>query len=180
MISSFSNVELTLYNNIEFDIKKLCDKSREEVIKNGQDAKELFEIILKNIPKNRLKYFFDEKCNVQSTKKSFYDIMFENVKSQNKNKSNKYINNTIFEHPHFIPYLNFFIHGSQLPQNIKQQFKNIYDIGDYNNLHKFVRGTAKKIKSSYDSNSYIAYEFMKLALDLNCDNPRRIYDMVMR
>lgn len=73
------------------------------------------------IPIERLKYFYTDEYNIGARGKSRYDV-FERNNTRGKE---------IYVHPHFIKYLEYFINGPDLPQNLKREIDYIFSTTTY-------------------------------------------------
>jgi len=159
-----TNQEQFLYDNIEWNESKIPNG-----VNNGDMTRKLFYLMFYNdrIPNNRLQFFVNKDYNI-GTKKSRYKMFYYNgCKTDDE----------VFSHNHFLKYLKFFIDGSSFNNKDKQDFKEIYSEDD-NKLRKFIRDY-KKSQTGYPNNTGVATEFLKLAIELECNNPRRYYDIAM-
>jgi len=158
-----TNQEQFLYDNIEWNESKIPNG-----VNNGDMTRKLFYLMFYNdrIPNNRLQFFVNKDYNI-GTKKSRYKMFYYNgCKTDDE----------VFSHNHFLKYLKFFIDGSSFNNKDKQDFKEIYSEDD-NKLRKFIRDY-KKSQPGY-SNTVVATEFLKLAIELDCNDPRHFYDIAI-
>lgn len=126
----------------------------------------------KAIPKIRIRYFIDADYNTSSNK-SHKEIFEMNGTS----------GNDIYKHPHFWPFLHYFIYGPDLPEATKEAFLQIVSSEEYISgsdmpgLRKFVRSETRK----YGLNPKgAAEEFYKLSLECGIEEylARMIRDAV--
>jgi hypothetical protein len=111
----------------------------------------------KAIPEMRLRYFNDPNLNIGS-KKSRKQVF----------EANGTYGNAILEHAHFLPYLQYFIFGPQLPSAIINGFCDLIS-SPYNDLVK-MRQFSRNAFRQFDLNPREACEeFFKLALECGLD-----------
>ena len=126
---------------------------------------ELTESLLKRkvIPKHRLDYFTDPELNFGGRGKSRKDIFVKNGTS----------GSDILRHPHFMPYLQYFINGPELPEETIAEFSQILteDAGTtgmvLEQIHAYVR---KEMRNRKLSKTKAPEEFAKLALEVDRPN----------
>jgi hypothetical protein len=110
------------------------------------------------IPEVRLRYFNDPACNPGGRGKSRQEIF----------ERNGTIGDEILEHPHFLPYLEYFVLGPNLPSTVILQFKEMakcsgyLTAGDINDLAPSARAT---VRSGRLNPPQAADEFFKLAME---------------
>jgi len=150
--------ELDLYKQIPFS-KKGVELTDEEIIKGSEASVLLVDSLLKRqaIPEVRLQYFINPLYNIHS-KRSHKDIF----------EMNGTHGEDIVRHPHFWPYLYYWIHGPDLPKKTKQEFitlvrKEEYISGsDIPVFRDFVRTETRKYGLKPKEASE---EFYRLALE---------------
>lgn len=120
------------------------------------------------IPEIRLRYFTDPKFNI-GLKKSRKQVFVANgTKGE-----------AILKHPHFLPYLQYFIYGPQLPKKIIYEFLHL--ISDIDAERDELRKFARNMTRQFELNPREACEeFFKLALEcgMNVDDARSVRDAV--
>ncbi|BAL73736.1 hypothetical protein [Bradyrhizobium cosmicum] len=152
-----TGAEAALLAQIELDMGKLKFESAQS---NAPAVVALMKSLeeRKAIPEIRLRYWLDPDLN-HGRIKSSHKGLFE----RNGTKGQE-----IFEHPHFLPYLRYFLFGADLPPSVistmKERVGNPAWISssDILPIAKFARMLARQ--SGLDQNA--AEEFFKLALDL--------------
>jgi hypothetical protein len=150
--------ELSFYNSIPFS-RKGTELSHEDIVKASEAAVLLVHSLIsrKAIPETRIRYFFEPEYNTHS-KKSHRQIFEMNGCSGDE----------IYKHPHFWPFLHYFIHGPDLPEETKERFIGIvgsesYISGsDIPGLRDFVRSETRKHELNPKAASE---EFYKLSLE---------------
>ena len=150
--------EATLAAKIEFD-PDWPHVERDRVLEICRAAATLTKALVKRgaIPEHRLNYFTDPEFNI-GTKMSRQEV-FE----RNGTKGDE-----ILEHPHFLKYLYYFIHGPNLPKPVIEGFCKIVDDDRgtsgmvMDQMHRYVR---KEIRDRGLTRWEAAEEFYKLALD---------------
>lgn len=161
MVSSIdlAIAEKELLSQLELDPHALSGHS--EVKRNGELAAALMELLLTRkdaIPFHRIYYFTKPEYNVGGRGSSRKQIFERNGTS----------GKAIFHHPHFLPYLRYFVHGPDLPLEIRIAFKEKIDdcgqitSGDILPLAKL----ARQLTRTHELNPREASEeFFKLALE---------------
>jgi hypothetical protein len=125
-------------------------------------------IFRKAVPKIRLQYFTDPELNI-GTKKSRKQIF----------EANGTKGEGILRHPHFLPYIQYFIFGPQLPAKIIDEFWRL--VAKSNGGRTEARKFSRNITRQLGLNSHEACEeFFKLALEcgMNVDDARSVRDSV--
>jgi hypothetical protein len=113
------------------------------------------------IPDVRLAYFTDPELNIGGHGRSRREV-FERNGCRGR---------AILEHPHFIPYLRYFIEGPQLPTPTVEGFVRIVreDRGTsgevMSQLQRYARAEARRLGEHYD----VAEELFKLALECGAE-----------
>jgi hypothetical protein len=172
-VIELTSEELELIRCIPFSPKREA-LSQEEYAIASTAAASLMRSLLKRkvIPKIRIRYFFDADFNTRS-RKSHKEIFEMNGTS----------GEDIYKHPHFWPFLHYFIFGPDLPKEIKEAFLQIIGSEEYISgsdmagLRKFVRSQTRKY-GLYPKE--VSEEFYKLALECGIENnlARMIRDAV--
>jgi hypothetical protein len=155
--------ELELYKRIHFPNKENFSTNRD--IEFSPDASISLTLSLfdrKAIPEIRISYFTDPELN--STLKKSHKEIFEFNGTKGKD---------IMKHPHFLPYLHYFIFGPDLPAPVREKFFNEVksepfptsgDIPVYINL-------ARSLTRQYNLDPHeVCEEFYKLALECGISN----------
>lgn len=150
--------EIILYNSIPFS-KKGTEVLHEDIVKASEAAVSLVHSLIsrKAIPEIRVRYFIEPEYNTYS-KKSHQQIFEMNGNSGDE----------IYRHPHFWPFLRYFIHGPDLPEETKERFIGIVSSdafisgSDIPGLRDFVRTETRTHRLDPKSTSE---EFYKLALE---------------
>jgi len=163
IIKAVGAIELTaderaLLSQIEFDV--LAIRDHDAVISNGERAYALTKAVLARdaIPEARLKWFVDPEYNIGGRGSSRRQIF----------ERNGTCGDDIFRHPHFLPYLGYFINGARLPGAVTEAFVDEVErcgqitSGDVVPLGKFARAQARRHRLG---GREAAEEFYKLALD---------------
>jgi len=149
--------ESAVLAKIEMDISKVRYESAQT---NGSAIVELMDMLVKRraIPEVRARYWQDPDYHNGRVKAS-HKGLFE----RNGNKGNE-----IYEHPHFLAYLHYFLYGADLPASAKAALKakvgnpEWLSSSDIVPLAKFARTLARQ--NGLDRTA--AEEFFKLALDI--------------
>ena len=122
----------------------------------------------KAVPEIRRRYFTDPDLNI-GLKKSRKEVF----------EANGTKGEAILRHPHFLPYLEYFIYGPQLPDKVIGEFWHLasgLDV-EQNELRKLARNMTRQ----FELNSREACEeFFKLALEcgMSVDGARSVRDAV--
>ncbi len=148
-----------------------------DALENGQAVSELMASLIdrKAIPDTRRKFFLDPDYYPGGRGRSRKDN-FERNGTRGKE---------IFEHPHFLPYLRYFLYGAQLPAEVIAAFtaelsdRGMITSSDVVPLGKFARQQARLARLPGHE---AAEEFYKLAIDcgLSHYNASHIRDAVKR
>lgn len=105
------------------------------------------------IPYIRLRYFTDPDLNSGKSKRSRQQ-MFE---------ANGRTGDAILEHPHFLPYLKYFLFGPDLPPDVIEQFAAAIDSGDdIADLRQMARDETRHHRLDP---KHASEEYFKLALE---------------
>jgi hypothetical protein len=165
--------EEALLAHIKFDMVELREPDDAE--RNGKAAAALMKSLAGRnaIPDVRLRYFTDPKYFAGGRGKS-HKQLFER---------NGITGDEIFSHPHFLPYLHYFLHGPSLAQNIVDAFSSEVErcggvsSSDVVPLGKFAR---QQVRAHGLEPGDAAEHFYKLALDcgLSASDARLISDSV--
>lgn len=148
--------EQELFNAIEWDGNRLLRMSHADAIGMLEKVKQLAESLITReaTPKIRMGYFTNPEMNIAGRGKSRKDNF----------ERNGTVGEAIFSHPHFIPYLWYFINGVNLPDATVDGFRKIIDEDRgtsamvQDQLCKFVRNEMKLRSLSYEAID----EFVKL------------------
>jgi hypothetical protein len=161
-----NHIELTvqeqeLLERIEFEPHRMGLGQRfEEVVRESCAAAKALTLSLLErsaIPPIRWAYFTDARYNIGS-KKSVQEVF----------ESNRTYGDRIFEHPHFLKYLKYFVFGPDLPERTIRGFCRILDEDAgttgmlLDSLRRFARSS---IREFYLDRKYAAEEFFKLCLE---------------
>lgn len=154
--------EKTLARQIDFkpDRYDSADKAQE----NGRLAVRLTRSLLERdaIPEHRWRYFADADYNVGGRGASNRDIF----------ERNGCRGDTLFAHPHFLPYLRYFIYGADLPDRTRLAFKAAVDECGYVTSSDVVPlgREARRLARSLGLTAHEARQrFFQLALDCDID-----------
>jgi hypothetical protein len=114
------------------------------------------------IPEQRLSYFNDPEYNPGPGTHSRHESFLRNAGTDEE----------VVRHPHFLPYLHYFIYGADLPAALKQEFQQKAD--DYWVKPGDLAKCAKQLVRKYDierhpMNYRVKDAFYQLALDCGCD-----------
>jgi len=179
-ITMIGQIELTsteqeLASKIEFVLDHRMD--HEQVIENGERAAKLMQMLLKRkaIPEQRLAYLNDPEYNPGRGSSSRLEPFLRNAGGIE----------AVVRHPHFLPYLHYFIYGADLPAPLKQEFQQ--KAADYWVKPGDLAKSAKQLVRKYDLerpplNYRLKDAFYQLALDCGCDEgtSRWVRDAVMK
>jgi hypothetical protein len=129
----------------------------------------------KAIPEHRMSYLNDPDYNPGSGKTSRLEPFLRNAGDIEK----------VVRHPHFLPYLHYFIYGADLPAALKLEFSKKAE--DYwvkpSELAKLARQLVRKYDIERPPLNYRLKDvFYQLALDCGCDEgtARWVRDAVMK
>ena len=167
--------ERALLSQTEFDV--LAIRDHDAVIRNGETACALTKGLLARdaIPEARLNWFLDPEYNIGGRGLSRRQIF----------ERNGTCGDDICRHPHFLPYLWYFMNGARLPapaiEALVDEVERCGQVtsGDVVPLGKFARQLARRHRLD---GREAAEEFYKLALDCGLWTPyaRSIRDAVQR
>lgn len=145
--------EAVLLERINFDTR-----DHDAIKQSCAASAKLMPILLDRsaIPAERLAYFTDPGC--LDGKRSRLDIF----------EGNGTRGNEVFEHPNFLKYLRYFVHGSQLPLKVQQAMREA--VGDSKNFTSGdlepLRVLARRLVRQYALGSTSSDAFFQLAIDL--------------
>jgi len=149
----------------------------EETLENSERAAALMRMLTerKAIPEQRLRYFTDADYNPGRGKESRFTYFRNNAGSTDE----------VLRHPHFLPYLHYFIYGTDLPTELKQEFlKKAEDFWvKSGELAKFAQQLVRKYKLERHPMNYRLKEvFYQLSLDCGCTEgtARSVREAVMK
>lgn len=175
-VVSLTEKELELCRQICFS--SISDKPSDiELRQSIEPAYELAKSLLerKAIPLIRIQYFKDPEFNINGRGKSR-----KNIFEQNGTKGE-----SILRHPHFHPFLRYFIFGPDLPSNIIEEFNLLVNecepvtSGDF---EKFCNLARQQIRNFSIDKDTAAEEYFKLCLELGLGNgmSRTVRDNIMK
>ena len=161
-VVELSSDEQQLSDSICWNLDELNRKDYDERIETFERIGRLTESLLARtaIPNHRIEYFTNPDMNVGGYGKS-RKAVFEKNGTSGQN---------IFRHPDFIKYLQYFLHGPDLPQATITGFYQIVDerrgtSGEIlDQITAFVR---KEVREKNLSRKKAAEEFYKLAYEVN-------------
>ncbi|WP_136622612.1 MULTISPECIES: hypothetical protein [Mesorhizobium] len=110
------------------------------------------------IPKHRIAYWTDPKLNSGRLKGSHRDLFARNGSSGAE----------AYTHPHFKPYLRYFLYGADLPDQVIEEFEKQIGNPEWfsgSDIIALTKRTREIIRSYRVQDSTYADEFHKLALD---------------
>jgi hypothetical protein len=164
--------ERLLLDQIAFDPDGPDDCER-----NGQLIGQLLRSLMKRdgIPEARLKFFTDPRYCHGGRGKSYRDLFHQNGRSDDE----------ILKHPHFLPFIRYFLFGDELPNRVREAFcREVESIGNVTSsdvvpLGRLARSLARDAGLT---GSDAAEEFFKLAMEqgLGLDYASSIYEQVRR
>ena len=154
--------EQRLAEQIVFDVLQK-PLEYEETQENGERATSLANSLMKRkaIPEERLRYFMDPEYNPGPGKASRFERFRNNAGGADE----------VLRHPHFLPYLHYFIYGANLPAALKQELQRKAEdhwvkSGD---AAKFAQQLVRKYNLARHPMNYRLKEvFYQLALDCGC------------
>ncbi len=154
--------EQALADQIEFDALKL--RGHENFSRNSDLAVALAQKLLQGgrVPEHRRLYFIDPEYNIGGRGASKQQVF----------ERNGCCGLHILRHPHFLPYLRYFIFGADLPEPVRDSFKSkVEDCGLVTSSDIIPLGDhAKVLTQRYGLLAHEASdEFFKLALDCGLD-----------
>jgi hypothetical protein len=159
-------IELTEEENeiasrIAVAYRELLDRHDfERAVETGRLSSALFKQLLdrKAIPQVRLRYFADPSFHAGNTKSSRRELFLRNAHTEEK----------MYTHPHFWPYLLYFVYGADLPQTVRDAFQTAAweTFRDWDALRKLARKESRLLPGERTGK---AEQFYKLALDCGCD-----------
>lgn len=166
--------EQAVFVQIEFDVLPI-HVDRSAAIHNGALACELTKLLQDRdaIPQHRWEYFINPDYNIGGRGKSRYDVFRENLRS----------GQDICEHPHFLPYLRYFVLGPDLPKSVLHAFTwavkecGTVTSGDLLPLGNLANKLTKKLGVARDT---AREEFFKLVLEFGVqpNSARTIRDQI--
>jgi hypothetical protein len=156
-----TKTEKALADKIEFDALRL---DRNVARENGEMALKLTNSLHKRgvVPEVRVRYFVDPVFNI-GVARSREEVFHQNGTS----------GDAVMRHPHFLPYLRYFIHGPDLPGSTITGFCKIVndDLGTTGMLLKQLRQFAQsEVRQHRLDKSHAADEFFKLSHELGLDD----------
>jgi hypothetical protein len=171
-------MEITL-NPTETQLLALIDfgNSDQSTQKNQLAAKDITLSLLSReaIPHTRLRYFTDPTLNINSTKKSHRQTF----------ESNGLSGDDIFQHPHFLKYLKYFLYGPDLPPQAIDEFCQFVSDNrpiTSKDVEMLCQMARKATQQFWLPPQMACEEFHKLALELGIDDlsSRLIRDYVLK
>jgi hypothetical protein len=172
-----TRTEQELVGKIVFDVLSPRALEAKEINENGERAAALMMSLIhrKAIPEQRLRYFTDPDYNPGPGRASRFDNFRANAGSKDE----------VFRHPHFLPYLHYFIYGSDLPSRLKEEFlaKTESSWVKEHELSELARQLVRKYDLPRHPGNYrLKDEFYQLALDCDCDErvARSVREAVMK
>jgi hypothetical protein len=168
MMAGKLTIELTpaeqeLLDQLELDAGAL--KGQAMAARNGERAAKLTELLLARqaaIPPRRIAYFTQPEYCIGGRGKSYKELFERNLRQ-----------GSMLEHPHFLAYLRYFIHGPDLPESVIDAFAaKVGECGhvtssDIVPLAKYARQLARSCGLDPRDASE---EFYKLALEHGLDS----------
>jgi hypothetical protein len=168
--------EQDLAVKIVFDLTAVQLKY-EQAVDNGERAATLIKSLLSReaIPDSRQRYFADPSYNASNPKASRASLFLRNVGTWDG----------LYRHPHFLPYLKYFLYGADLPIALKESFqkKAQDDWVKPDQLVQHVRFLVRSFGLMSDFESHkLPDAFYQLALDCECEESaaRQVRAAVMR
>ena len=168
--------EVDLAAKIEFDIEPLSPGRHERIRASCEHARPLAKSLLSRgaIPDIRISYFMDPEYNIHG-KRSRKEVFEKNGTR----------GDAILGHPHFLPYLRYFIHGPNLPMSVIEKFCAAVKSDPFEgtelleNLRRLARQAVRKHGLERRD---AAEEFYKLSLELGLPDweARNVRDAVMK
>jgi hypothetical protein len=165
--SMIGQIELTaneqdLVNQILFGHARNLEY--EETIANGERSATLVQSLLDReaIPEVRMRYFTDPEYHISNPKASLYELFLRNTRTAAE----------MYRHPHFLPYLHYFVFGADLPQGVKETFLARYleSDGDREQLADLARSQLRELMRTRPPQDYkLPESFYQLALDCGCE-----------
>jgi hypothetical protein len=149
----------------------------EQGIKNGELAACIMESLMnrKAIPESRWLYFTDADYNPGKSKASRADLFLRNAKKVDQ----------MHRHPHFLPYLRYFVYGADLPIALKEAF--LEKAQDHWVRPSELAEAARSLVRSFNlprhpQNYRLNDAFYQLALDCGCEEgvARAVREAVMK
>ena len=171
-----TEAEQELASKIIFNLENVRLEPK-RAIENGEWAAALKQSLMgrRAIPESRLRYFADPEYNPGRSKSSLKDIFLRNAGTTEK----------MYRHPHFAPYLHYFVYGAGLPPAIKDAFfAKTQD--HFVTQAQLVQFASHLVRSSslarHPKNYRLKDMFYQLALDCDCDecDARAVRDAVMK
>ena len=168
MMAGKLTIELTpaeqeLLDQLELDAGAL--KGQAMATRNGERAAQLTELLLARdgaIPPQRLAYFTEPEYCIGGRGSSHKERFERNLRQ-----------GSMLEHPHFLAYLRYFIHGPDLPESVIAAFAaRVEECGQVTSSDIVpLAKHAKQLTRSHSLNAHDASEeFYKLALEHGLDS----------
>lgn len=157
--------EQVLFDSICWDADQLLKEEYDVRIENLDRMGRLTEMLLQRdaIPEHRLSYFTDPDMNVGARGKSRMEVFEGNGTS----------GRDIFRHPHFMPYLRYFLSGPDLPKATVEGFCRIIEEDRGTSgmvLEQICAFVRKEVRVNRLSQGSAAEEFFKLAHEIGKPN----------
>jgi hypothetical protein len=171
-----TDAEQELASKIVFDLLN-ARLEFEQVNENGELAATLMQHLIDReaIPKSRLRYFVDPEYNPRNPKASRAELFLRNARTVEE----------MYRHPHFAPYLRYFVYGADLPLKIKEAFfAKAQD--HYVTREQLVQLARHLVRcfplDPYPRNYKLPDAFYQLALDCDCEewDARSVREAVMK
>lgn len=159
-----SKIKLTEEEKVLYDSAQNCNIHNSYVENQTalKSSRLLTKLLLERIaiPENRLKYFTDRAYQFGRVKRSRKEIF----------ESNGTKGESIFEHPHFLKYLTFFIEGANVSQDIYEFAKTIKETNQFQDeaiseIFEYIKQRNYVPKELKAQNKF-ADEIFKLVVDL--------------
>lgn len=152
--------ERAFFESIEWNADLLMKKDYGQRIETLETVKRLTEALFarRAIPQIRVDYFVDPELNIGGRGKSRKEVFERNGTS----------GEDILRHPHFMPYLWYFIHGPRLPKAAIEGFCRVLDEDRgtsgmvLDQICAFVRNEVRQRGLDYEAPE----EFAKLAFEV--------------
>jgi len=164
--------EAELLARIRFE----SNRTHDELRSSCSAASELTSLLIERnaFSQVRTRYFTDPELNIGS-KKSRQQIF----------ESNGTVRRAIFGHPHFLPYLRYFIFGPNLPAVAVARFKELTAHGSYisgGDMPDLLNAAKAAVRQFRLEPKAAAEEFFKLTMECDGDvgSARIVRDSVMK
>lgn len=168
--------EQKLAEQIVFDVLQK-PLEYEQTLENGERAAALANSLMKRkaIPEERLRYFTDPEYNPGPGKASRFERFRNNAGGTDE----------VLRHPHFLPYLHYFIYGADLPTALKQELQQKAEDRwvKPGEVAKIAQQLVRKYNLERHPMNYRLKEvFYQLALDSGCTEgtARSVREAVMK